>query len=148
MSSYTIARCGLTYSSQLALERGTALPRIATLQLGPSVDRTRLNTQVPLPAIFRFEVAHSLDLVFPAVPDRNVGQLISHDDEAGLAILADGDLAIGRFGGVDTVGLTGADDVVGSFGEVVGAADFVDVACTGQTGDRGLGDVLICWSAY
>lgn len=132
----------MTAVSQLTLKRRAPFPRITSLKLRPAVDRTGLNTQIPLPAIFWLKVTHTLDLVLPAIPHSDVGQCISRDHEARLLALADRDLAVFGVRGIDAVGLAVANQVVGGFGEGVCAADLVDIVGTGEAGDCGLGYVL------
>jgi hypothetical protein len=61
-------------SSQLALKRALTLPGIASFELRPFQYRTRFDADVPLPTILWLEVTHTLDLVLPTVPHRDVGQ--------------------------------------------------------------------------
>jgi hypothetical protein len=142
------ASSGRCRPSQFTLIRRTTLPCISTLQLRPAIDRSRLNTQIPLPSVLGFKVSHALDFVLPAIPYRRLRKRFSCHDETWLACLVDCDLAVGWVGGVDTVGLAAADEVVGGLGEGVGAADFVDVVCGGESGDAGFGDVLYIFVRY
>lgn len=133
---------------QFAHKSTTTLPRISSLEFRPRTHTAGFNAQVSLPAIFRLEVAHSLDFVGPAIPYRHVGKRVAGHDKDRFASLGDcqgyegglGLVVCGR--SVDSVGLAGEGDGGGGLGEGLGSADFVDVRRGGEAFDCGFVDIL------
>jgi hypothetical protein len=134
-------------TSQLTLECGTALPGVAGLEFRPGTDGAGLYAQIALPAILGFEVAHALDLLFPAVPHRHVRQGLAGDDETLRSVLGHHErdqsiiVLVARWG-VDPVCLGGEGEGGGGFSEGLCIADLVDVRGVGEAFHGGFVDVL------
>jgi hypothetical protein len=133
---------GVSLRSQLRLKRRASLPSITSLQLGPRGDGARLDAQVALPSILWLEVTHGLDLVFPSIPDRDIGQSISSDDKGLLVVLLD-NKSIALFGRVYSICLTSAYKSIRLFRECLCASNLVNVLSRSQARDGGLVDVLV-----
>lgn len=131
---------------QFALKRTATLPCIAGLQFRPRTHRARLYAQITLPPVFGFEVAHSLDLVFPSIPHRHVRKSVAGHHETLCAVLCheewDESVAFGRGWSVHPVGLTGEGKRRGFFREGLRGADFVDVRRGLEAFDRSFVNVL------
>ena len=130
------------HHSKIALHDLTSRPSILAIKRLPSVDSAHLHTDHVLVSVLWREVAHAGCFGLPWVPNHGILQVLPDHVERWLSVDLDrGGVLLDRL--VDAVYLSSEADLIALRTVLRCIEHLVDVLCACETGDCGLGDILM-----